>query len=163
MEKYPLEVKLSAVKEYLNGVESIRVIAQKYSVNKTMLHRWIAKYQTHGKDALHKSYTNNSLEFKMDVLNYINDTGASIEEATTVYNVSSAGLVWKWKHLYDTQGIDALNPKIKERSPMKKETKKKKKQPVEESKVTLQDEVDRLRMENAYLKKLQALIQKKRK
>jgi transposase len=161
MTNYPLETKLAAVNDYLNGVESIRSIAKKYNVSKTMLHRWISKYQYHGVDAFQEPYTNYSIEFKMDVLNYMNEMRASIEEATAVYNVSSAGLVWKWKHLVETQGIDALKPKIKERSPMKKTSKNN--QSVEGSIEALQAELEQLRMENAYLKKLQALIQEKKK
>ena len=49
----------------------------------------------------------------MDVLNYINDTGASIEEATAVFNVSSSALVQKWKHLFEVNGKDALKTKDK--------------------------------------------------
>jgi transposase len=161
MTNYPLETKLVAVNEYINGVESIRVIATKYNVSKSMLHRWVAKFQHHGEVAFQESYTIYTIKFKMDVLNYINETGASIEEATAVYNVSSSGLVWKWKHLVETQGIDALKPQIKERSPMKKTSKNN--QPVEGSIEALQAEIEQLRMENAYLKKLQALIQEKRK
>jgi len=34
--KYSFETKLAAVKEYLNGTESIRVIDKKYHVSKTI-------------------------------------------------------------------------------------------------------------------------------
>ena len=44
---------------------------------------------------------------------------------------------------------------------MKKETKKE--QPVEGSQEALLAEIERLRMENAYLKKLNALVQEERK
>ena len=69
--------------------------------------------------------------------------------------------MWNWKHLFETQGIDALQPKKKGRPSMKKETKKN--QPVEGSEEALQAEIERLRMENAYLKKLNALVQEKEK
>jgi transposase len=61
---YPLEIKLAAVNNYLDGGESIREIAKKYSVSKTMLHRWVTKYQIHGPEALQVNYTNYSFEFK---------------------------------------------------------------------------------------------------
>jgi hypothetical protein len=35
---YPLEIKLAAVNDYLDGGDSIRKIANKYSVGKTMFH-----------------------------------------------------------------------------------------------------------------------------
>ncbi|PGD31835.1 IS3 family transposase, partial [Bacillus pseudomycoides] len=67
-----------------------------------------------------KTYTNYSVEFKMDVLKFINEMGASIAEATAVFNIPTSSTVWKWKHLFETQGIDALQQKEKERPPMKK-------------------------------------------
>ncbi|WP_139365065.1 IS3 family transposase [Litchfieldia alkalitelluris] len=150
--KYPLEIKIAAVNEYLEGGESIRQTAQKYNVNKTMLHRWVAKFQNHGISGLEETYTKYSFEFKMDVLNYLNEMGASIEEVTAVFNVSSSAIVYKWKNLLETQGIDALKKKKKERpSPMKKQPKNN--QPVEGTEEALRAEIEQLRMENAYLKK----------
>jgi transposase len=48
---YPLEIKIAAVGDYLDGGDSIREIAKKYSVSKAMLHRWVATYQSHGPEA----------------------------------------------------------------------------------------------------------------
>jgi transposase len=45
---YPLEIKLASVNDYLDGGDSIREIAKRYSVSNTMLHRWITKYQIQG-------------------------------------------------------------------------------------------------------------------
>lgn len=56
--------------------------------------------------------------------------------------------------------IDALNPKKKGRPSMKEE---KKPRPVEGSVDAPQAEVERLRMENAYLIKLNTLVQSKEK
>ncbi len=161
MAKYSLETKLAAVHAYLNGVESFKIISQKQDVTITQLKKWVAKFQEHGLKGLQKTYTNYSAEFKMNVLNYINETGASVEEATTFFNVGNSSTVWKWKELFDTQGIDALQLKTKERPSMKNEQKKN--QFVEGSEEALLAEVERLRMENAYLKKLHALIQEKEK
>jgi transposase len=160
-DKYTLETKLAAVTDYLDGAESIRETAKKYGVSKTMLHRWVAKFQNHGTEGLQVTYTNYSFEFKMDVLNYMNEMGASIEEATAVFNISSSGVVRKWKQLAETRGFDALKPRIQERPSMKKPPKKT--QLVEGSKEALLAEIEHLRMENAYLKKLKALIQEKEK
>ncbi len=59
----------------------------------------------------------------MDVLNYINEMGASIEEATVVFNIPSSNTVWNWQYLFETQGIDALQLKAKGRPTMKKQPK----------------------------------------
>ena len=159
MTKYSLETKLAAVTAYIEGVESFKDTAQKHNVSATMLKKWVAKYREHGLAAFQETYTNYSVEFKMDVINYINEMGASIEEATTVFNIPASGTVWNWKHLFETEGIDALQQKKKGRPSMKKETKKT--QPAEGSPEALLAEIERLRMENAYLKKLNALVQEK--
>jgi transposase len=158
---YPLDIKLAAVNDYLDGASSIRETAKKYGVSKTMLHRWVAKFQNHGTDGFQVTYTNYSFEFKMDVLNYMNETGASIEEATAVFNISSSSVVWNWKQLLETHGIDALKPIVKERLAMKKTSKNN--LPIKGSEEAVQAELEQLRMENAYLKKLHALILEKEK
>ncbi|MFD0829545.1 IS3 family transposase [Neobacillus sp. M.A.Huq-85] len=155
MTKYSLETKLTAVTAYLEGVESFEATAKKHNVSTTMLKKWVAKYRKHSLAAFQGTYTNYSVEFKMDVINYINEMGASIEEATTVFNIPASGTVWNWVHLFETQGIDALQRKMKGRPSMKKEIKKT--QPVEGSQEALLAEIERLRMENAYFKKVECL------
>jgi transposase len=161
MTKYSLDTKLAAVHAYLDGVESFKQTAQKHNVSTTMLKKWVAKFREHGLSSIQETYTNYSVEFKMDVLNYIKNMGASIEEATTKFNIASSSTVWQWDQLLETQGIDALHPKAKGRPSMKKETKVN--QPVKGSEEALRAENEQLRMENAYLKKLHALIQEKEK
>jgi transposase len=160
MVKYLLETKLAAVHAYLNNVGSYKDIALEYKVDPTMLVVWVALFREHGLAGFKESYTNYSIEFKMDVLNYMNETGASTREASAVFNIPAPSTVWKWQKIYETQGIDALQKK-KGRPTMKNESKKipSIKGTVEE----LRTENERLRMENAYLKKLNALIQEKEK
>jgi transposase-like protein len=112
-------------------------------------------------EGLGSSYTNHDIQFKMDVLNYINEFGASINETAALYNLASDYTVLKWKRQFEAGGIDALKSMKKGRPSMKKETKKP--TPVEGSVEALQAEIEHLRMENAYLKKLNALVQNKEK
>ncbi|MED4534895.1 IS3 family transposase [Metabacillus fastidiosus] len=158
MAKYSLETKLMAVHAYLNGTESFKVTAQKHNVNMTMLKKWVVKFRKHGLEAFQTTYTNYSVEFKMDVLHYINEMGASIEEAALAFNIPASTTVGNWKDLFETQGIDALLPKKKRRPPMNKKPMKD-----QSSEETLQAEIERLRMENAYLKKLPCLNSRKGK
>lgn len=75
--------------------------------------------------------------------------GTSIRETAAIFNIPS----------YETGGLDALHSKKKERPTMKD----KKTKPVVESSIeALQVESERLRMENAYLKKWNALVQNKK-
>ena len=159
MGKFTVDEKLNAVRDYLAGDDSKKGVAKRYGVASSVLKQWIELYQNHGEEGLKKRYTNYSAEFKLDVLNFMNDTGASPYEAAAVYNIPSRGTVNKWKKAVDAGGMDALIPKKKGRPAMKE--KPKKNEPPKQSNETLQEEVERLRMENAYLKKLNALVKEK--
>jgi len=94
----------------------------------------------------------------------MNENGTSIFETAAIFNLPSDSTLWTWQHLYETQGLAALKTKKKGRPPMKNDKKQKeKKHPTGNSMEEMQAELERLRMENAYLKKLNALVQNKEK
>lgn len=159
MAKFTVEEKIVAVQEYLNGQDSISGVAREFGIDRKLFHQWIELYRNHGQEGLRKRYTNYSAEFKLDVLNFMNDTGASPYEAAAIYNIPSRITVYTWKKAVDEGGKDALIPKKKGRPPMKK--KPEKPTTTTKPKESLQEEVERLRMENAYLKKLNALVKEK--
>jgi transposase-like protein len=161
MSKYSFEEKLEAVLAYLEGKESYKAIAKERKMSMAPLKRWVLRYREHGVEGLVSSYTNYDIQFKMDVLHYMDEFGASINETAARYNLPSDYTVLNWKRQFEAGGIDALQPKKKGRRLMKKETKKP--TPAEGSVEALQVEVERLRMENTYLKKLNALVQSKEK
>ncbi|TCP60003.1 transposase-like protein, partial [Baia soyae] len=154
------ETKLEAVKAYINGMGSYKTVAQQYQVGEDDLGKWVSLYREHGYQSLQKRFANHSVEFKMDVLNFINETGASIRRAAAVFNIPSPQTVWTWRHLCETQGIDALRSKKKGRPSMKKKSKKNQELSTEEA---LQERIRHLEMENDYLKKLNALVQDREK
>ncbi|QNK50262.1 helix-turn-helix domain-containing protein [Brevibacterium sp. PAMC23299] len=156
MTKYSLELKLKAVLAYLEGRDSFRTVANQFNISLTPLKQWVAHYKEHGIEGLMSTYTNYDISFKMDVLNYMNDFGVSSTHAAAVYNIASPSTITNWLKQLEEYGVDALETKKKGRPSMKKETKKK---PVEGSIEALQAENERLRAENAYLKKLRALVQ----
>ncbi|MEH7413849.1 IS3 family transposase [Neobacillus drentensis] len=161
MAKYSFELKLEAVLAYLEGKESTREVAKCFNISKTPLLTWIAQYRENGEQGLISSYTNYDIQFKMDVLNYMSEFGASLSQAAAVYNISSPSTIHQWQKQVERYGLDALLPKKKGRPSMKKKTKKS--TSVEGSLEALQAENERLRMENAYLKKLQGLNSTKEK
>lgn len=161
MAKYSTDEKLEAVLEYLEGKKSLNTIAEERRMSLSPLKRWVMRYREHGIEGLVSTYTNHGIQFKMDVLNYMNEFGASMYETAAHFNLASDATVLSWKRQFDAGGINALQSKKKGRLSMKEETKKS--TPVEGSLEALQAEVERLRMENAYLKKLNALVQSKEK
>jgi len=161
MAKFSVEQKLIAVERYLNGAESQQTIGDSIGVHKAVLQTWIKQYKFHGRTAFEKGYTSYTLQYKLDVLNYMNEQGTSIKETAAVFNIPTHSTLFQWKKAFETEGIDALIPRKKGRPSMKKDNQKNK--PVESSQEALLEEIERLRMENAYLKKLNALVQNKGK
>jgi len=165
MAKFTTEEKIQIVSRYIKGNESIKKLAKEVGVSTPILSGWIRLYEQSGVEAFNKSYTSYSVEFKLNVLKYMKETGTSSYDVAAIFGISSPGMVRTWKKIFDTGGIDALQPKKKGRLSMKKESNLSKNQqpPVEGSMEALQAENERLRMENAYLKKLNALVQEKEK
>lgn len=128
-------------------------------VHKRILQYWVRKYQYHGKNAFSKSYTSYPVQYKLDVLHYMSEHGTSILETAALFNLPSDTTLWNWQRITETQGEDALKSKKKGRPSMKKKTGKQ--APAKGSMEALQAEVEHLRMENEYLKKLNALVQNK--
>ena len=164
MTKFKNTHKLEAIARYQTHSESVIEIAKSIGANHEVVRMWIKQFEYHGFAAFEKSYTSYTTQFKMDVLKYMQENGVSSNEAAVIFKISSPGMIRNWRTQLEKGKLDALFPKKKGRPSMKKETNKQPKQaPVEGSPEALQAEIDRLRMENEYLKKLNALVQLKEK
>lgn len=161
MAKFTEEEKIQAVKRYLEGKEGQKAIAESIGGTKAILQTWVRQYQHHGESSFKKDYTAYTADYKLKVLDYISEHGTSLREAAAIFNIPTHSLLSRWRKELETEGVDALISKKKGRPSMKEESKKP--IPVEGSVEALQVEVERLRMENAYLKKLNALVQSKEK
>ena len=166
MANFNSEEKLKIVLRYLEGNESINAISKETKASHSAISEWIRFYKEFGEQAFIKSYTSYTVEFKLNVLNYMKETGITSREAAAIFNISASGMIRRWRIAFQTGGIDALQPKKKGRRSMKKEIKSNNLQqlpPVEGSLEALQAENERLRMENTYLKKLNALVRDQEK
>ncbi|MEH7235053.1 helix-turn-helix domain-containing protein [Bacillus sp. JJ1562] len=161
MAKFTFEDKLWAVKEYENGSHSYRDIAKKLGTVHKTIQKWVNLYREYGEDSLRKSYTKYSAAFKMEVLKYMDDNWASLNDTAVKFKIPDPSIIRTWRKAVETEGVEALLPKKKGRPPMKKA--RKTDEPNNQTKESLIQEVERLRMENAYLKKLNALVQKQEK
>ena len=164
MVKYTAENKLQAVERYLNGNESANEIAKTLGTDNKAILKWVKQYEYNGVEAFIQPYTNYTLEFKMDVLNFMIENGTSLNETAAIFKIPAPSTISVWRKQYETQGLDALQSKKKGRPSMKKEFNKQSKQaPVEGSTEALEARIKQLEMENEYLKKLNALVQNKEK
>jgi transposase len=160
MTRFTSNEKYEAVLLYKSGKYSYADISKKIGVAKSSIVKWVTLYEAHGLEGLSLTYTKYSVEFKIDVLNYMNETGASLLETAAAFKIPSPDTISKWRQRVERNGLDALRSKKRGR----REMKKLKKTPHEEgSKEALLAELEYLRAENAYLKKLNALVQEKEK
>ncbi|MEH7239474.1 helix-turn-helix domain-containing protein [Bacillus sp. JJ1562] len=97
----------------------------------------------------------------MEVLKYMDDNWASLNDTAVKFKIPDPSIIRTWRKAVETEGVEALLPKKKGRPPMKKA--RKTDEPNNQTKESLIQEVERLRMENAYLKKLNALVQEQEK
>ena len=86
----------------------------------------------------------------------------SCQEATHHFNLGSVSVVTKRERMYYEKGPQALY-KGRRGKNKNMSSKPRKKELSKENEEDLIEEVQRLRMENAYLKKLQALVQERMK
>ena len=125
--------------------------------------KWVRRYKKHGLNGLLKNkIASYSGEFKQNVVEYMHTNYLSLQETAFHFNLGNPDIVGKWESIYYKEGPQALYEERRGRSknmssnPRKKKISKK----IEENLIA---ENERLRMENAYLKKLQALVQERTK
>ena len=159
MSKYSNEFKLQIIKYYLEENHSYLECCKKFNIpSKTQIKVWVKKYKQHGPDGLIK-HQNSSYdgEFKRYVVEYMHNNHISATE-TAIYFRLQTSVVLKWERIYYEEGPQALFEERRGRS--RKMGSKKNKKNVNENEDLL-EEVQRLRMENEYLKKLNALVQER--
>ena len=79
----------------------------------------MARTREQGIESLNSKCTRYDIQFKMEVLNFMNNTGASPYKRT-MFNVPSPRTVRKWRSMLESQGIDALRKTSKGYSTVKK-------------------------------------------
>lgn len=160
MLKYSLEFKKKLVEYCLEG-HSTQGTAKKFGMpSSTPLKEWIKKYQEHGPEGLIKqSKSSYSGEFKQNVIEYMHSNHISATETAVHFRIQTP-VVLNWERIYYEEGPQGLYIERRGRS-RKMSSKPKKKKISKEHEEDLIEEVQRLRMENEYLKKLNALVQER--
>ena len=126
--------------------------AKKFGLDKKIISRWVKQYQSGGIEAIkpQASKTKYSSEFKLNVLTVMLEQGLSQSEVALTFNISSPALISHWHKAYRLHGMSGLISKPKGRGAMTK--------PVITNKPDDEKSLAELKRENAYLKKLDALL-----
>ena len=141
---YSKEFKLKIIKEYQNGDGSSIDLALKYDISSGLLRKWIRQYNDHIelKDYYPKQEVymaearrKTTLEERKEIVKYCIEHNRNYKETASIYDVSYSQ-VYSWVKKYDTYGEDGLTDK---RGHHKTDDEV--------------DELERLRRENARLRK----------
>ncbi|AHG19128.1 hypothetical protein Z042_23305 [Chania multitudinisentens RB-25] len=158
--KYSVKFKVQVAKHYLSRIEGADLTAKRFKIDHGTVRKWAEVYKAHGHDGFETSYHRFSAASKEAIVLDMWENHLSSRQVAAKYKIAPP-TASKWEKLYNSGGIDALQGNRKERPPMIKTIKITPKLPSTQSSSfsSEQEELEYLRAENAYLKKLQALIQ----
>ena len=169
MAKYCFEFKKKVVLAYLNGEGSYGYLSETYGVPaKKSIEQWVHNYRTFGDEGLLRSRKNDiySFEKKLSVVELYLSSEISYQDLALQEGITNPCMITNWVNRFRTAGPDALRPHKKGRKKtLDKPDDDVKSKPIEESIVDtsaehvreLEDELLKLRIENAFLKELRRL------
>ena len=170
MAKYSFEFKKKVVAAYLNGEGSYNDLAKRYSIPAwSNIKKWVLSYSKMGDEGLIRSRKKESysFEYKVHVVELYLSSELSYQDLALQEKINNPSQICKWVNDFNIAGPDALRPKKKGRKKLLG-TNDKRKQIQVSPEVTpivantehikqLEDELLKLRIENAYLKELRRL------
>jgi len=168
MSKYSYDFKKQVVSEYLDGQGDTLYLAKLHGIpNHSQIQRWVAAYKKYGDNGLmrsrqHKTY---SFEQKLHMVELYLSSELSYQELALQEGVHNPTLITKWVNDFRIAAPDALRAKKKGRKKTLDKTNKKSITPVGAAPIDtsaehvkeLEDELLKLRIENAFLKELRRL------
>ena len=169
MAKYSYEFKKAVVLDYLAEEGGTIFLAKKYGIpNHSQIQRWIASYLKLGDNGLKRSREKKkySFEFKLHVVELYLSSEVSYQELALSEGIANYCVIAKWVNDFRIAGLDALRPKKKGRKKSLNSSDNKKSASTIETVLVdtsaehvkqLEDELLKLRIENAYLKELRRL------
>lgn len=169
MAKYSFEFKKKVVLAYLNREGGYSYLSEKYGVPaKSNIEKWVHNYQTFGDQGLLRSRKNDiySFEKKLFVVELYLSSEISYQDLALQEGIANPCMIANWVNRFREAGPDALRPHKKGRKKtLDKSDNNPKIVPLEEPSVDtspehvreLEDELLKLRIENAFLKELRRL------
>ena len=161
MSKYSYKFKLKVVKYCVEGRHGNWDAAKSFNIpSRAIINTWVRKYKKYGSDGLKHDCRKYTGKFKQNVIEYMYSYHLSLKETSIKFNLGSESVVRRWERIYYEEGPQGLYVERRGRSKNMSSKPKKKKlnKEVEEDLIA---ENQRLRMENEYLKKLNALVQER--
>lgn len=165
--QYSKELKEAAVRDYLSGEYSQNEVLRKYEIaSMGVLGRWIKKYNSHselkdtgkGRSSTMTKGRKTTWEERIEIVQDALTNGKNYQETAGKHQVSYQQ-VYQWVRKYEAGGWDALIDG-RGRSKSKEELTSEEKMKLEI--LRIEKENERLRAENAFLKKLDE-IERRRK
>jgi transposase len=165
--KYSIKQKELAVKSILEGRESCRSAARELGCEKSAVCRWLKQYRQHGTAGFEIRNGKYDGAFRVRVVRYILRKGVSLPQAASHFGIPNESTIHRWLKVYEQRGATGLsrNGRGCQASTMTGKPKKsnvKSSDPTARKLEELQKEVEYLRAENAFLKKLEALVQQEK-
>jgi transposase len=156
MTKYSKEQIIAAI-EAVKAGESITQVAKQYQICYKVLQWNVRCYAERGENGL-KSHTYNwTAEQKNEVLKYMHKNQLSLTETGVLLGIRNSTIL-QWERRYLENGVSGLVDKKKGRKPSVPKPK-----PPKTRLEELEEENLDLRIENEYLKKLNALVAEREK
>ena len=168
MSKYSFEFKKKVVKAYLNGEGGYGYLSKTYGVPaQRNIEEWVRNYQKFGDEGLIRSRKNQTYSFekKLSVVELYLSSEISYQDLALQEGITNPSMIVNWVNRFRVAGPDALRPHKKgRRKTLEKPEKKSSALPIESPVDTsaehvkeLEDELLKLRIENAFLKELRRL------
>lgn len=169
MAKYNYEFKKKIVQAYLDGKGSYDFLAKQYCIpDRKQIRVWVNAYKKFGDNGLIRSRQNKkyTFQFKLSMVELYLSSEVSYQELALSQGINNPSLIAKWVNDFRIAGPDALRPKKKGRKKTlgtdekKISTERNEEKPIDTSTEyikELEDELLKLRIENAYLKELRRL------
>ena len=114
MAKYSDEFKLRVVKAYLEGSLGYSLLAKSFNIpSESPIKRWVRSYKEFGEKGLHRKNMKGvySVQFKLNVLNFMKNTGASFQDTAIEFNMNNPSLIADWYRKFSREGVEGLTKK----------------------------------------------------
>ncbi len=156
--KYTKAEKHRAVLSVVESGLSVYDVAKTLGASHGLIQHWVGLYHHHGLSGLSMKAGSYSGEYKLSVLTYMQENHLSLRQTAAKFGIPAKSTVERWFDIYSKEGAAGLCRN--DRGKMKKPKPPKIPQDATSNDALLK-ELEYLRAENAYLKKLRALVEER--